>query len=462
MGFKDFIKKSLGLGGKVKRDALIDLFRLGCDEHVTETQAYRLYEQESELGRNVDIIACAVSDIKPIVKDKDGKVVTNLHPYFEEFFSRPNEIDDYSEFVENMASNYLLHGNSFIYLQGNKNRPPMSIFNVPNNEINITKAQNAIQYRIDTTGILSFMNATYRLQVTGKGARNTKDAGRIIDSTNLRELYQLKGFHQQSDKFLSPSFVNSLKKDLDVIRQSKIAVVSNLKGGLSASHLINLNTNNIENFQFTKRQIEAYLSGAGNTGRPMFTKGEDVSIKEIGHNNRDNQAFENKQDAIKTTYKRFGIPVAIIDGSFQSYNNYQTALYSLYDGTILPLAQRIFDKFTIMMRDRSVLPMDHRITFDTNGINALDLRSTERVQVLSKSGIMTINELRSEIGLEETEGGDEILRPATEIPVSRDRFTDDNLNVPTKDFSEPLKKSGFSDDEIKELWHEHQETIAGR
>ena len=62
-------------------------------------------------------------------------------------------------------------------------------------------------------------------------------------------------------------------------------------------------------------------------------------------------------------------------------------------------------------------------------------------------------ELRSIAGKEEVEGGDVILAPANLLPIANDEYTLDNVDAPTKDFVDLMRKNGAEDTEILEYFH---------
>jgi hypothetical protein len=53
------------------------------------------------------------------------------------------------------------------------------------------------------------------------------------------------------------------------------------------------------------------------------------------------------------------------------------------------------------------------------------------------------------------EGGDMIYRPASEVPIANDQYTDDQLPIPPKTsakrFSKIMRSRGFGDDSIQKM-----------
>jgi HK97 family phage portal protein len=459
MGLFDYFKKSNAIAGSINNLQIFDWIKSGIDQSTSAQSGYSAYQFNSDIGLCVDLIASEFASIKPIVVDDLGNIVDNFDQNIKRFFNNPNPIDSYVDFALNLASNYLLNKNAFILVDGLVTQSPKSIFVVPNTKINITEKTNRLEYNINTTGAFAFMQSSLALRTYDE---KQEFLGRIIEErTKLKELYQVRGFYQNSNTILSPSYISSLNRNLEVIDQSMVKLVTKLKKGFSSDELINIDTDDQEAFERFRQDIKNYYSGAGNTGSALIARGQKVDVKSITPSNRDMQTLENKRDSKNAIYQRYKIPQPLIDQQSQTYNNYQTALYSLYDSAVLPLAKTIFAQYTKIFKDRNLLKESQHITYDKNSIDALQLRQNEEIKILKDIGVLTINELRAKAGYEQIEGGDSIYQPATNLPIGVDQYTDDNLETPKKKFYEDLENSGFDKSEIDKYWDEHKNIIKG-
>jgi len=290
--------------------------------------------------------------------------------------------------------------------------------------------------------------------------------GRILNQTKLKEIYQVRSFYQTSQTFKSPSYGTSIKRNIDVIDQALTKLVSEFANGFSGGGLISVSTDDQEAYEQFVRDFRTYYEGPNNANKTLLVKGDKVDYKETSQSNHDMQVVDNKKDSKKTVTQRFNIPIALLDQQSQTYNNLQTAQFSLYTSAVLPMANLIFETFTDIFQARKsgnapILPENQRITFDENSIPALQLRKNEELKTLKDVGVLTINEIRARAGYEKLTGGDVLYQPATLLPVGTDRFTEDNLETPRKKFYEHLAGSGYEEKEIDVYWNEYQAIIKG-
>jgi phage portal protein BeeE len=241
-----------------------------------------------------------------------------------------------------------------------------------------------------------------------------------------------------------------------MIDQSNNHNLTLLEKGFNPAGIVSVNTDDTESFEQFRKDFKNKYQGSGNAGSPVVTKGEDVKFQGFGQTNRDMEYSKTKKMAQDTTYQRFEIPKPLVDGSAQTFNNYQTARGALYDDAVFPLANKIFEGLTKIFFDRNLLGDNEFITYDIGSIPALQLRRNEELKSLQSSYALSLNELRTVAGYEEVTGGDVILAPATLVPVATDEFTEDNLDEPSKEFVATMIKNGADSSEIKGLWFEYK------
>ena len=452
MGFFDLLKtkekKQNNFSKAIKlEDIFIDM-KHGVKCNIMPYQAYQAYNNISAVGDAVDIVAQNVASIKPIIVDKDGKLVNN--PKVESVLYSPNTIESYKDFCLNLVINYLLNNNAYIEVMGNVKSKPLGLYNVANTMLSVVENPNEICYIVTSTGFYEFLSGSFVLD---------HKSGRAMAKgihENLKELYHIKGFTQSNNSIEGKSKLNSIFNDLEVIDNITKEIVSKHRDGFNSGHIITVDTNDQDGFNEFVKAAKNKFFGPRSKGQPMFTMGKSVDIKTIEQTSRDMQSIENKKDSRNVTYDRFGIPIALRDQSSQTYNNYQTALYSLYDNTVLPLSQKIYTTLEKIFKDRNILAEDHSITYDENLIPALQLRRNQELSALSDIGVLSTNELRTRANYESIgEAGDTIYIEGSRVPLGSDQDTDDNIQKRKESFYLDLKKQNFSDSEITEFWNEY-------
>jgi len=245
---------------------------------------------------------------------------------------------------------------------------------------------------------------------------------------------------------------------MEVIDQSLVKMRSLLINGFSAASLASIKTQDKDAFDQVKSDLNNLFSGPRNSGRLIAAMADSLDIKNIEQTNRDLQTMENKTDSKNTVYSRFEIPQPLVNQTSQTYNNYQTALYSLYDNAVIPLTKKIFQKLTKVFKDRKALKDGEFISFDESSIPCLQLRLAEKLKLLKEVGVHSVNEIRGVYGSEEIgPEGDQIFIEASKIPIGEDDQTDDNPKEKRKALVHTLKKQGSSDDEVLEYLREYKE-----
>jgi len=124
---------------------------------------------------------------------------------------------------------------------------------------------------------------------------------------------------------------------------------------------------------------------------------------------------------------QYKVPLPLITIQASTFNNYREAKLALFDDAVLPLADRIFGGLSDLLMPRyGEDPAEVQITYDMDTVTALAGRRNEELKLRRELNLESLNELRSVIGREEVEGGDQILAPATMVPIGTDLFTADN------------------------------------
>lgn len=423
------------------------LIKEGYHERVNETQAYNLYETIAPLADSIDMITTKFADLKPVLVDKDGQLVENA--VIDNFFRQPNDFDMWNDFATNCATNYLIHNNLYLQVLGNIKSRPLGVYVVPNDKVTLTPQNNAVLYQVITNGLFHFLSGTFN---------QSSLMPRIVTPSNDREIYHIRGFNSQNDTLLSYSKLRSIKRDIDVIDSSLETLRSILKKGFNAAALAQVDTDDDNVIIQISKELNTLFSGSSNAGKVVVSKGKDIQLKNIEQTNREMQTIENKLQSTKSVYSRYEIPAPLVDQAVQTFNNYQTAVYSLYDNAVFPLARKIFQWQTKIFRDRKVINDNERISFDSSSIPAMQLRFIEEMKNLKEVGTHSINELRRIYGSESIgPEGDQIYIEASKIPIGEDDQTNDNLRESRKSMVFDLKKSGFNESEILEYMREYEE-----
>ena len=409
---------------------------------------YSLYKNVAPIGHAVDMIAEKVSQLQPVIVDRNGVVVADGGDDVYELLRKPNSVQRYAEFMMQLATDFLIYNNCYVHLSNNTNYKSKYITPVCDNSVSITESDGQRTYTVNITGFYSSINGVY-IQ------RHDKNDGRIIGANGLGELIHIKGYLGQNETKATSKLL-ALAEDAEIVEKSLLQVKSFLDRGYSGSGILQTNFKKQEMFEAFKKDLANYYTGAQNEGRMMALNGTDVEVHM--HNNRSNrdmQANENKQQSKMSIYQRYDIPEPLVNSGSQTYNNYQTALYALYENAVFPTFNAIFDAISDSFINRKLLKPENRITCDSSKVSAMKLREAEEVRMLKLANVLTVNEMRSRLGYEKLKDyGDEVYRPMSEIPISQDPYAD---QATKKEWVDQIKSLGgeYSDDYLNNIWNEY-------
>ena len=186
-----------------------------------------------------------------------------------------------------------------------------------------------------------------------------------------------------------------------------------------------------------QKTIEKELKGATNAGHPLLLTG-DFQWQQLSESVKD-MNFENlKKDTEKSISKALKIPLPLISEDASTFNNVREAQLALYYSTILPLTKNIFNFLTNTVLSKYPRSENLILSFDPASIKALNQEQTKEALELSKSGVLTANEIRAKLGFESIEGGDDLYQPFNLVPVGQDGFTQDNRESPAKSLAQTM------------------------
>ncbi len=416
----------------------MDLLRLGSHSHVSPAEAYNIYNFNSAVSDAVDSIASKTANLRPIIKKDDGSII-NEHNVLA-FLKNPNKLQNYPDFMESVSTNFLLNKNTYIEIIGNVRFKPSEMYSLKNTWVSTSEQPNAASYIVTVTGFFGFLSGNFLL---------TSNTGRILGASNLVELSHIKGFALSRESLIAVSVLSSIERDVEMMDQANNHNLSLLTKGFNGSGLVSIDTDDNEGYEQFKRDFRDKYQGSGNAGIPVVSKGKDIQFTSFGQTNKEMEYSKVRKMSQETAYQRFEFPKPLIDGSAQTFNNYQTARGALYDDAVFPLADKIFAGLTKVFKDRGMLKPDELITYDMGDIPALQQRQTEELKSLRAAFILSTNELRAIAGYEEVDGGDSILAPSNLFPIADDKFTSDNLDEPSKEFVDLDKKDSTKEPKVK-------------
>ena len=173
-----------------------------------------MYDQFSPVAIAVNKIASAIEQISPIIEDSEGNCIDNAEPL--EFLEQPNDYQQYQEFIGEVVREYLLTGNSYVFVNGVVGSPPVELYSVKGRCINIDDSGKGWPVRI-MVGSNSIGSGVYSKESTPRCARfysgNMAELGYISSynpNTNLRGKSLLDSVMKQIKAAVEASHYNEM------------------------------------------------------------------------------------------------------------------------------------------------------------------------------------------------------------------------------------------------------------
>ena len=381
------------------------------------TEFIKYYIEACPVFTATKLIADAVSSIDIVLKNKDGDYIYEHDAL--KILRNPNPFTDGQLFMKELSSYYIITGNAYINIIGEKKPVELNCLNPAS--ISILPASDG--YAGEYTYSSSNLNFIYNRAPDKRffdGRKNElahlRDFNPNFSSTNLVGSSSFLGCQLEISQYILASIHNnSLLKN-----QARPSGIITYKGAndLQQSQIDNL-----------KEVIKNKLSGARNAGEPAFLGG-DFNWLQLSESVKDMDFPTLKKSVAEAIYSAAKIPLPMISPDNMSFANMDASKYAFYDNAVLPTLRRILRFLDARVLSRYPNAEGLRYSFDESAIEALEARKYDVADRASKIGVLSDNEIRTIIGYESTTNGDGIYKPANLVQVGLDSYTADNRDQP--------------------------------
>ncbi len=381
--------------------------------------ALNLYESSTAVSIPINIIADSFSVINPVVMI--GSEMFPDHPVLD-LIRKPSPWFTQELFLEAIAKDYLITGETAIVALGSVNRPPLEIQPIsPRSMTPVRESASDVATSWNLSG--NTLNGVYRAEEGGPGIV------RYLDGI-VRELKVIRNYSTRNNSLLrGQSLLVSAAKQA---RQDILGTEHNvqlLERGGRVSLVFHYDEDvQPDDFEALKERVRAEFGGATQAGSIGVSTGGKMDIKELGVAPKDMDYAGLQATAQKAVALVYRVPLPLITEGRQTLNNYREGKLALFDDAVIPLSRRIFGGLGEFLFPRfGIDPSKARIALNPDDVTALVSRRNDELLKRRQIGVETINESRALLGREPLdEGGDQLYQPATLIPVGSDLFTDDN------------------------------------
>ncbi len=364
------------------------------------------FQDNAIVHRCVKLIADSASAVK--IKVFDGENELENHELIS-LLERPNPLQSGGEYFQSLYSYLMISGNSYLLRDTENETPPRELYLLRPDRIKIKSSSSMIP-------------EFYCYIVDGQIVREYP----IDQNTGRGQLKQIKLWNPLDD-FYGCSPMLACAYNIDQHNLAGLHNVALLKNGCTPSGMLKFEPKDETGMSATLtddqrarllQDLEERFQGSHNSGRPMLLEGN-FDYQQLGLNPKDMDFLELLNLSAREIALCFGVPAQLIGiPEANTYSNMETAKLALYEETVIPLLTRVESDLNEFLSP--LYNGDISIKYDLTSIPAM-AEKTKQVYVnvtqAVQNGIMTRNEAREKLGLDEIQGGDELYIPSNLFPI---------------------------------------------
>lgn len=384
-------------------------------------QAWRYYEKISPVFDAVQKKAKAMHTIKPAVFDTVDKVYYHEQTagieatQILDFLKTPNREKTWLEFVEATTSSYEVTGDIFVMVTAtNEASRPLEFYYINPSDMTPLAGSDGT---VESWKLVSnqFNENFFYVENPVKGISS------YFTADGRKELWQIKTFNPRESnlEFFGLSPLNAIILEIEQYEHSNVHNASVLKNGATPSGVLVVDKEfHVSDDQYSrmKEQIDSKYSGAGNAGNVLILEGG-KDFKQLSMNNKDMDFLNLLKFVREQIYINKGIPLPMITASSMTMNNFEEAKYMLFDTDTLPYADKFYSEMSCLLMRRFDDSGRYVLAYDRATIPALEVKRNESIKMKLDTNLTTVNEGRTNIGLEPRDDGDVLLIQSSQVPL---------------------------------------------
>lgn len=412
------IKKNYMSAGAVRRA----MAYAGTDNKLVDAKkALYYYDVVSPVATAIDLINDEFKNLTLVIDN--GDEIVNKADILN-FLKQPNDDMVQADFLETLGVYFLAANEVYIVATGAINRPPAELLVISPEQVDVKRNKDGFIGRIE-------------VQKEGGGKEifeRSETKFRFYNKEDDAEIWQIKGFNSKQTG-RGRSKLNSVAYEVEQYLQCAIHNLALLENGVRASGAFVADGDlSEEQFLRLKQEADEKYSGSLNAGKPMVLEGG-MKWLEMSINPKDMDFPTLKKGVMSSIFTRYKIPEALVSTEHMARATMEESKLNLYDNAVLPFANRMFAEITAFLAPRFNMKENELIIPNLDDITALEIRRTKALKNKKELGVLTINEMREEIGEGRiVEGGDIVYIPGNLIPagtsVEQNSDQDENTEPP--------------------------------
>lgn len=369
------------------------------------------YVQSSPVFTATKMIADAISGIDIIIKDKKSDKVIYDHDALK-LLENPNPFTTGNLLLKELASFYILTGNTYLKSIGNPAPIELSVLNPSG--ITITAGNDGYpgSYEYQTQGI----------DKSQKFSRDSQNGQKVFSDSMRNQIAQLRDFNPRysSTQLVGVSTFAGCVYEVVLGIMANIHNYSLLKNQGRPSGLLTYSgTEELSDDQINDVLdiIKNKMSGAENAGKTTFLAGN-FDWKQMSESIKDMDFPTLKKTVAEAIFKAAKIPLAMVSPDNMSFANMDASKFAFYDNAVLPIFKEILDFLTLRVLRRFNGTENLIFTYDESAIESLQLRKLDYATKLYTSGLGSRKEGRAQIGYEDVDNGEDIFFQRSQFNIT--------------------------------------------
>lgn len=336
--------------------------------------------------RSIELISDGIAMLPIQIKRLNSKGKNNYlnNHYLNLLFDNDNKFMSKYLLIKQLIQSVLVRGNGFAYIERAKDSTPINLQFIDSSDvvINYNKYNGTLNYTCSQISPLP------------------------IEPSNMIHLRK-----NSYDGINGISVLTFAKRSLDLASNVENSASDFYGKGGNVSGILKVNSN------LSKQQREQILNNWNqsftNSNTSIAVLQGNMEFQKLSLNAEETQMLQTRQYNVADIARFFGInPILLGQKDSTSYTTLEMVQSDFLIHTLMPYIAMIEDEFKLKLnQDKNI-----KIEFDVNYL----LKTTKQTEAsyystLVANGIMTVNEVRKELGLSELEGGDKLTMAFTDV-----------------------------------------------
>jgi HK97 family phage portal protein len=365
--------------------------------HRYDTFAAEAYERNIVAYRCIALIAESAASVPWLLYDGDREVESH---WLLDILRRPNPSQDWVGFAEALYSYDLLAGNQ--YTEANFVGRTGELYTLRPDRMKVLPGADGLP-------------SGYRYEAGGR-----KVEWRADEWMGRSPILHVKRFSPLNDWY-GQSPLAAAGYSVDQHNAASRWNLALLQNGMRPSGALQYEPKEgpgeLPDDQFRRLKAELDSQGPGKAGRPMLLDGGLKWVQTM-LSQRDSDWLGAIDKTASQIAQAYNVPEQLVGvPGQQTYNNYREARLALYEDAVLPLVNSYVRAFTEWLAV-PLLGSRWRFSYNDDDIPALAPRKEQQFDRLNGASFLTTNEKRAALGYEPVPGGDELMVPAGNLPLS--------------------------------------------